>query len=78
MTHVFRHGLTKSNNTKKSISDFTVSKGHFLLLSVQNIEFMNWIGDRKWELVPQITGLNKLSLYTECQPVIITDTENNL
>jgi hypothetical protein len=61
----------QSNNMKKSISESTVSKGHFLLLSVQNTEFTDWIGDRKWEFVPQITGLNKLSLYIECQPVII-------
>jgi len=68
----------QSNNMKKTISEFTLSKGHFLLLSVQNIEFTDLIGDRKWELVPQITGLNKLSFYTECQPVIIEDTVNNL
>jgi len=68
----------QSNNTKKTISEFTVPKGHFLLLSVQNIEFTDSIGDRKWELVPQITGLNKLSFYTECQSVITEDTVNNL
>ena len=62
----------------KSISEFTVSTGHFFLLLVQNIEFTDLIRDRKWELVPQITGLNKLSFYTECQPVIIDDTVNNL
>jgi hypothetical protein len=68
----------QSNNMKKTISEFIVSKGHFLLLSVQNIEFTGLIRDRKWELVPQITGLNKLSFYTECQSLIIEDTVNNL
>jgi hypothetical protein len=70
--------LYQPNNMKKSISEFTVSKGHLLLLSVQNTEFTDLIGDRKWELVLQITGLNKLSFYTECQPVIIDDTVNSL
>lgn len=55
----------QSNNTEKSISEFTVSKGHFLLLSVQNTEFTDLNGDRKWKLALQITGLNKLSVYTE-------------
>jgi hypothetical protein len=75
---VFRYGLTVSNNTKKSISEFTVSKGHFFLLSGQSTEFIDLIRDRKWELVPQITGLNKLFLYTECQPLIIRDAVNDL
>jgi hypothetical protein len=82
VTDVFRYGLTiecKSNNMKKSISEVRVFKRHFLPLSVQNTEFTDLIRDRKWELVPQITGLHKLYLFTEYhQPVTNDNAVNNL
>jgi hypothetical protein len=76
---VFRYGLTIISQTTQR-NPFLRLQYQGALLSTLNTEYRIYRLDQgqKWELVPQITGLNKLFLYTECQPLIITDAVNNL